>query len=225
MSYLGRYPWLNRDLHKRYGVRVVSPVVEEPITLEQAWKHLRLDVDGSPPATEDDDWLEDIGIPAARDWAEHFLEQQVAQVTLELGTQGFPYGGIPLRFGPVRSVESVIYIDGDGVEVTMVADDEYTLNSFTNPATVVPAYGTSWPSAQASANSVLVQYVSGYDLPGDSPTDHPLPAGIRIGILLMLGHLFINREDTIAGPSMAIQEIPKGAVAFLDQYTSRISMA
>jgi len=218
------FPWLNRDLHKPYGVRVLEGPTEEPLTLAQAWAHLRLDVDGSPPATDDDTWLETIGIPGARDWCEQYLGGSVAQQTLELATQGFPFHDIPLPFGPVREVVSVRYTDNDGNEQVMDAAT-YELDEFANPPRVVLAYGSSWPAARASPNSVKVRYITGFDMLEDSPSTLALPGGIRIGLLLMLGHLFINREDTVAGPSIAIQQIPNGAAQFLEPHALRLSMA
>ena len=39
---------------------------------------------------------------------------------------------------------------------------------------------------------------------------------IRAGILLILGHLFANREDTVVGA--AVSELPRGSMSLLQPY-------
>ena len=160
-----------------YDVRVITPpaFADEPITLEDAWNHLRIDTfpnDDSPPVTVsgDDAWLEQIGIPAARSWAEGYVGKSLVTQTLELAGQTFPATYFELPFGPVQNVESVVYVDADGMEQTM-PDTDYVLNSDKSPARVQLAYGvTAWPVARDSFNSVRVRYVAGFTPPNDSPT-------------------------------------------------------
>lgn len=97
---------------------VDDPAVE-PVTLEQARAHCRVDTyeDGSPPETvsDDDDWLNDIGIPAAREYCELTIGRALAERTMRVVADSFPGNGataIPLPFGPVRSIVSVVYLDG-----------------------------------------------------------------------------------------------------------------
>jgi uncharacterized phiE125 gp8 family phage protein len=204
-----------------YSVRVITApaFVDEPITIEDAWHHLRIDTfpnDDSPPVTVsgDDYWLENIGIPAARNWAEGYVGKALATQTLELVGTSFPSSYFELPFGPVQSVESIIYIDADDVEQTMASAD-YVLNSDTWPARVQLAYGVeAWPTARGRYNDVRVRYVTGYTPPNDSPAGFVIAPTIKIGILLMLGHLYENRETTQA---TALNEIPLGARTFLDK--------
>lgn len=212
------------DALKTYGVVDLGLTGDEPISLEMARAHLELLVYGSPPASDLDFWLTNIGIPGARDWCESWLARSVAQHTLEVSTQGFPSGAIALPFGPVLSIVSVSYDDVDGAPQIVDVGD-YVLDRTTAIAQARLAYGASWPVAQASANSVRVRYIAGYSLPDDSPQIAALPAGILIGMLLMLGHLKENREETIAVERVTIQEIPAGAKSFLERYRVRLSMA
>jgi hypothetical protein len=114
----------------------------EPISLTLARLHLRITPDeDSPPFHPDDDWLTEIGIPAAREYCEGFLG--------------------------------------------------YTL-----------------------ASSYF----------GNSP-DEPLPASIKAAMLLMLGHLYENREATNMVSGTGVQELPIGVQALLIPYQLRTSMA
>lgn len=204
------------------GVRVAEyPTIDvEPVTLEEAWAHLRIDAfpnDDSPPALESDDdfWLTNIGIPGARAWAEGYLGLTVAPATLEWSANGFP-DTIELPFGPVREIVSVTYADEDDVDQT--ADPlTYVFNPYATPATLKPV--DDWPAAYDKDRSVRVQYVAGYS--DDSPAT-PMPPDVKIGILLMLGHLYENRESNT---SATISAIPDGARTFLDNQRVRFGFA
>ena len=212
-----------------FSVRLITPptFADEPITLEEAWHHLRIDTflnSDSPPATVsgDDLWLETIGIPAARNWAEGYVGKSLVTQTLELVGTAFPSDYFELPFGPVQSVTSVIYVDEDGIEQTMDAAD-YDLNTDVSPSRVQLAYDVdAWPTARDAYNSVRVRYVAGYTPVGDSPSFGNITPSLKIGILLMLGHLYENRETTQAS---AVTEIPMGARVFLDKDRVRIGFA
>lgn len=205
------------DAMKQYGVRVVDGVATEPVTLDQARLQLKIvaDSDGSPF----DPWLEQIGIPAAREWCEGYSGLSIGLKTLELATNGFPLGGIPLPFGPVVSVVNVTFIDGEGTSTEM-AEEDYELDLFTTPQRLMPAYGTAWPTALDSINSVRVVYVAGFTADSDGKTT--MPYTVLAAMLLTLGHLDVNREDT---SPVLMHEIPTGAKNFLDQVRVRLGMA
>jgi hypothetical protein len=64
-------------------VRLVTPPVEEPVTLEQAKSHLRLDT------SLDDDYLQSLLIPAARQYLERVCWRAFLLQTWELTLGGF----------------------------------------------------------------------------------------------------------------------------------------
>ena len=183
---------------------------EEPITLEEARHHLRVDTFGSPPTSDDDDWLTDIGIPAARMWAEGYTGLSLAPQTIDLVAREFPAEYFWLPQGPVQAIVSVEYTDPAGDPQTFT---DFELNSYTSTARLAPAYGFAWPVARDSVNSVRVRYLAGYSLPDYSPAGFVLTSRLKIGMLLMLGHLYENREDTTA---LNLSQIPSGARVFLD---------
>lgn len=220
--------WLSlnsrQDAGKDYGYRVIT-VLAEPITLAQAWRHLRIDVMGSPAEGPDDEWLTEIGIPAARDWCESYLGMAVAPQIIEAATNSFPYGAIPLAYGPVRAIDSIVYEQDDGAHE--MDDDDYALNVYTSPNQVGTSIGAAWPAAVNYANSVRVRYFAGYGDFGGSPIETiPLPAGIRAAMLLTLGHLYENRESVVVNAGALVGlEVPNGAKALLERYRIRLSTA
>ena len=226
-DYVGNSAAFLADVRRRqsallyqYSVAEVVQVADEPIDLETARAHCRVDTYGSPPVSDDDAWLLDVGIPAAREYCEAENGRSYATRTLELISNAFPsvqvYApsgpGFYLPLGPVQSVESVTYKDTDGVMQTVPVDD-YQLDS-TGPYTrlVLGHDVTGWPTARNSVGSVRVRYVTGHTAPGESPAGVPIPARVRAAILLMLCHLYDQRS---ASDTASLAEIPIGVAALL----------
>lgn len=209
-----------------FGVRTVADVVtaDEPITLAEARLHLRVDAYGSPPESDDDEWIT-AQIPAAREYCERELGRALAPRTLEVGTNAFPAVAVDrtagkaftLPFGPVTSVTSVIYTDSDGVDQTLDSAG-YALDPYATPSRVVLTYGSTWPAARASLNSVRIRYVTGYVDAVESPLRPILPRQARAAILLMLGHLYENREAT---GTDKLLELPLGVMSLLELVPGR----
>lgn len=107
----------NRQRAALYAVNAeaTSEPATEPISIEQAREHCRVDVfeEGSPPVevSDDDAWLTDVGIPAAREYCELALGRALAERSMLVTVNAFPSDTIPLPFGPVQSITSVKYDD------------------------------------------------------------------------------------------------------------------
>lgn len=124
--------------------------------------------------------------------------------TLELRLDAFvgPQGGsvIPLPFGPILSVTSVLYDDTDGAE----QDVEAEAFKLTASGLLMPAYATSWPSARCDAESVRIRYAAGYAVPEGEDAVAAIPPPIRSAILLLVGDLFHNRDGQVSGAAAAL---------------------
>lgn len=210
------WPWYQAFLAQR-SLRLVTGATDEQITLDQAAQHLRLDAYGSPLAYADADMLTAIYIPAARAMCEAISGRAFVPQVFELGIGGFPQNyvafdrnGIKLGIGPVRGVDSVIYNDGTQ-DVTLDAS-AYVVDPYTDGGCLYATYGTSWPSTAMAPNTVRVRFSAGYDVPGGSPQDFIMPAEYRWAILLALGHVYENREDT---STLDLKAIPMGIKALL----------
>jgi uncharacterized phiE125 gp8 family phage protein len=179
--------------------KVITPVAAEPLTTAEAKLHLRVDV-------SDDDAIIAALITAAREFAEHYTGRALAPQTLEMGVHCFPSSwrdSIDLDMPPVASVTSVKYLDAAGVEQTVPAAD-YTLSSYGDARCVTLDYGLYWPITQDVPDAVRIRYVTGYTT---------LPKAARAALLLVIGHLYENREAVSA---LKLDEIPMGARALLD---------
>jgi uncharacterized phiE125 gp8 family phage protein len=213
---------VTRQLIGRRGARVVVPPTVEPLTLDEARQHLRIDALGSPGEHPDDAWLMDT-IPTAREWCERYLGRSIAPQTLEYYAAAFPSGGLVLPAGPVAGIESVTYVDSDGVTQTL-DPSLYVVDMLYEPAALYTFAGAAWPTTQSATNVVRVRYTAGYDLPGDSPGDRPLPSSIKSAIKLVLGSLYRDREDSTAG-NVPMQNIPLGVFSLLYPYRLDLGMA
>jgi uncharacterized phiE125 gp8 family phage protein len=178
----------------------------EPVSLTEAKSHLRVDAD-----TEDD--LISGLIAAAREWFEIALDRSLAQATWELRlpycwqwqsrlashvshylSRGYV---LELPYPPLQSVESIKYLDLDGVQQTF-SEDAYEVVTSATPGYVVLVAGQSWPLTAVDPEAMVVQFIAGQAADDVSKL-------IKAGIKLLVGHWYAHRESV--GASMS--EIPQ----------------
>lgn len=180
--------------------KVITPVAAEPVTLVEAKLHLRAD-------TADDDALITGLITAAREFGEHYTGRALAPQTLEMGLDEFPYGVdcdyIDLDMPPVATISSVKYTDAAGTEQT-IAGSAYALSLYGDSRRLAPTYNVDWPTTQDVPDAVRIRYVTGFTA---------LPKAAKAGLLLLIGHLYENRQ---AVSTLSLDEIPVGARSLLD---------
>lgn len=188
------------------SVSIVSPPAVEPVTVDQARLHCRID-------TVDDDDILAIYIQAAREWAEMYLNRALITQTLTVAMAhsrphaGWPYlgltaplfvlplwftwnlvqrGNIELPRSPAQSVVSVAVGTWGQPDVTLVAGTDYDVDLTMQPGRLfVRPQTTSWPQ-----DHVAITFTAGY---GD--TAAALPASIVNAILLIVAFLYENRGD------------------------------
>lgn len=181
------------------AVEIVTAPAEEPVSLQEAKDHLRVEV------TADDALIGRL-ITDAREWVERFTRRALVTQTRRLWAYQFPDSAfdqdgigrdsacrdctaLHLPGGKVQSVLSVQFTDTAGV-LQALETTEYTLDS-KDPqkhARLVPAYGKSWPATRDEANAVQVQYVAGYGAAA------AVPAIVKQAILLHAGWHYETRE-------------------------------
>lgn len=179
--------------------KVITAVATEPVTTAEAKLHLRVDV-------SDDDALIGGLITAAREFAEHYTGRAFAPQTLEMALDRFPVyedDCIDLDLPPVATITSVKYTDATGTEQT-IAGSAYSLSLYGDSRRIAPTYGVYWPTTQDVPDAVRIRYVTGYTT---------LPKAAKAGLLLLIGHLYENRQ---AVSTLSLEEIPMGARSLLD---------
>ena len=172
------------------GLTVSVQPEQEPIGLDQAKAHLRIDDDS------DDEMILSL-ITAARMMAEQILNRPLITQTLVYKLDAWPDGDIILPRPPVQSVTSVAYVDSAGDSQTWDSGSYDVFLDDWNPR-IAPVYGGTWPTALAQNDAIAVTYVAGY---GD--TGLVVPAPILQAMLLMVDKLYAGDcEKTGDGPGV-----------------------
>lgn len=180
------------------GYVQITAATTGPLDAFEAMAHLRLD---------DPDPGVDLYLAAAVEWVEKYTGRSLVTQTWEAVLDAFPPDGvIPLANGPIASVTSVTYLDATGATQTL-ATNQYQVDI--PGARVVRAPDVSWPTTSTKIGAVKVRYVTG-------TAAGSVPAPVKAAILLVLGHLYERREQTIMGAP--ITEVPMGVPALLAPY-------
>jgi len=175
---------------------VTAPTVE-PVTLAEAREHCRIDND-------DENRTLTRLIQSAREQVENDTARALITQTLRMYLDEFPDGdAIELPRPPLAAITSLTYVDAAGATQTWDASN-YTADAVREAGRVVLAYGKSWPTARAQANSIQVNYTAGW-------TTTTIPAAAKQLVLLWVGHMYENREavnaSTINAVPMAVESL------------------
>ncbi|ODA67669.1 Phage gp6-like head-tail connector protein [Methyloligella halotolerans] len=160
-------------------VRITAPDAA-PVTLAEAKAHCRVD-------HNDDDTLIGALIASATQYFDGYTGIVGRALVTQSWEQRFAgFGCLRLLVGPVTSVTSVTYFDGNNEEQTL-ADTVYQLFTDARGPYLDLQPDQSWPSIYARRDAVSVKYVAGDEVA-------EVPAPLKSAILLMVGHLYEHRE-------------------------------
>jgi uncharacterized phiE125 gp8 family phage protein len=183
--------------------KTTTAVATEPVTLDQARQHLRLDTFAG--LHEDDD-LVTILITAAREWCEQYTRLALAEQTITAVADEFPIGRIYLPLSPAREITSIQYYNSDNT-LTTWPDTSYEYDEFDDSVSFIA--GQAYPNSYSRNNAVKIVYSAGYN------EDFPLPMPIYQAMLLIIGHLYKNREEVDLNN---LQNLPMGVTTLLQPY-------
>lgn len=165
-------------------VDLVTEPASNPVSLSDAKEHLRVD------HTDEDEYITRL-IDTARRYCEKLVNKAFITQTWDVYFDDFPNTPFEVPLPPLQTVSSIIYTDKDGDNTTITAGT-YVVDNKSYPARVNLSYGYSWPTdTLQTLNAVRVRFIAGY---GDNPND--IPEDYRQAILILVAHLFENREQT-----------------------------
>jgi uncharacterized phiE125 gp8 family phage protein len=166
---------------------VVAPPDEEPVSLEEAKAHLRVD------HSADDDLITAM-IVAAREVCEQEAGRAFITQTWQLSLERFPGSECPIEIPkpPLIGIESVTYIDGEGDD-QVLDPSAYYADTADDPGRLLPAFETSWPDAREFPNSVRIEFEAGYGAAA------AVPARAKQAIKLLVSHWYEHREAVLTG--------------------------
>lgn len=147
-------------------------------------------------------------LAAAVAMVEEETRQQLYTATYRLYLDAFPaVDEIVLPRPPLQAVTAVKYLLA-GVEQTL-APAKYTVDPpGSKPGRVSLNAGEAWPAADATANSVRVEFTAGYGTDGGL-----LPPMLRQAVMLLASHWYENRE---AAGEAQTHEVPLGVRRIMD---------
>lgn len=175
--------------------------VTEPITLDEAKKHLRVEW------AEEDAQITGL-IAVVREHAETIASRYFAQRTADIYLQEWPTGTdkIEIEAFPITGISALQYRTDASPWVT-VSNSIYIVSAIGNPATIQPI--DAWPTAELyPVDPIRIQCTIGYAT---------CPKPVKQAMLLHLGTLFANRESVAVGTSAVVQaaEVPHGYHALM----------
>lgn len=173
-----------------------TPPAAEPVSLEMAKDHLKLD-------TSNDNTLVQMLIQVAREHAEHLMGRPILPRTYVLHLDTFPADreSIDLSSSDVVAVTSISYRSNTGALLDL-PDTDYILLGKERLAAP-----NGWPLGSA----VAIEFSAGMFSDADS-----VPASIKQWMLARIGTLYINRESLSDG---RLKELPRTFTdGLLDQW-------
>jgi uncharacterized phiE125 gp8 family phage protein len=244
MSYYGSGWWGDWRRHVRPPqgkVKLVSTVDGPMIPIETLRSQCNVvitDIDSDLIESNPDD-NDLLGyLEAAIEHAEDFTGLSIALRTWELALDNFPHSwpphswhgcathdnGIELPRSPFISVESFFAPEGGSSDGEFDLGDDYIVDDFSQPPRLLPVL--AWPFMTSSTNAIRIRFRAGYRTESYFDTDYDgaqtLPAAIRQALLLLVGHFFENRENSV---EKALSTIPQGFQALLEPKIARIGFA
>lgn len=162
--------------------RVTTQPASEPVSLVEAKLHLKVDY------STDDDLITAL-IIAAREQAENYTLRKLLPQTITEKFNGLT-SPLELSCTPLRAITSFTYLDENG-DSQALSTGLCVLEDYRDLPAISLKNSQVWPTTLAQNDAVTVVYTVGYD---DADA---VPATIKAAMLLMIGHWYENRQDTV----------------------------
>jgi uncharacterized phiE125 gp8 family phage protein len=181
--------------------KVITPATTYPVSLTETKLHLKVDA-------ADEDTLITSLIQVATAQCENYTWLTLMQTVFEKVDDDFD-ACIKIDTYPVSSIDSVKYYDIANVLQTLAATD-YESDLINAPAMIKMKYGNIKPDTYPRFDAVTVRFTAGY------ASASAVPVAIKQGMLMLIGHLYANREDFITGT--IVSNIPYASQKLWEQY-------
>jgi uncharacterized phiE125 gp8 family phage protein len=181
---------------------ITGPTIE-PITLAELQATARIDTSDAAQ----DVLVDEIFIPAARDYIEWRTGRTFHEKTLELALDGFPCGEITLPGAtPLIEIVSIKYKDSDGAESTLSASTYViAVGNEKRLGRLTTAYGATWPSfTPYPLDPVKIRYKAGIAI--TSPLTEA-PGAVKHAMCLLVAKMWEHREAVIISDRQSIAQL------------------
>lgn len=169
---------------EQWRLRLVTAPVVEPVSLDEAKEHLRVEMEMT-----DEDPLIDSMTRSVRAECESIARRAFVTQTWDLILDAWPTTGvIEVPLPPLQSVTSITYVDSDEIGYTMPATD-YGVDADSEPGRIYLKAGKSWPGGSLrQVAGVKVRFVAGFSSADLVPDIYK--AAIRLGL-----DVYYNNRD------------------------------
>lgn len=177
---------------------LITPPAFEPVTLQQAKQQCRVF------SNDEDDLLQAVIIPGARDQCEQLLRRSIMLQTWRKTCDAFPGARRPiaLRWPNLQEIVSIEYRDLAG-QWQVLAPASYVMTGGL-ASEVRPIAGVAWPSTHDDPGSVRITYKSGYSGdPDEAKQQAAVPPSIRHWLLLRIATAYRQRGELVEGVTVA----------------------
>lgn len=134
---------------------VTTAPSHEPVSIEQARRHLRVDGD-------QDDVLIAEKLRMAMAWSEAFTNRALLWQKIEGKLDTLK--ALQLPRPPLIAVDSITYIDTSG-NLQTLGTDVYDVDTASQPGRIILAYDQTWPSVRGHHHDVTITFTAGYAAP------------------------------------------------------------
>lgn len=192
------------------GVLTLTTAPAALLTTAVAKTHARITV-------STDDTYVDLLIAAATQAVENWTGRSLLHTVWTWTLPGWWARDEHLPRGPLYTVTHIKYLDNDGVQQTLAAD-QYALmyaGADKHPGLIVPAYGVAWPSHRYQENAIEVRYTAGYHASAAASVPQLLVHAVK----LLIEHWYNNRQPVVTGTIVA--DLPFGIADLLAPYKLR----
>jgi len=187
---------------------LVTGPTASPITLEEIKNHLRITVG----ETFDDELLKSYR-SAAVELAENITNRKLMTQTWYAYYDDWPDDEyIELPYAPLQSVSSsgILYTNSTSGTTTF-GSSAWAYDSVSAPGRIVLENDEDWPTDVLHQNNpIQIKFVCGYSASSN------VPRSIKNAMLLMIGHWYENREETLVGQT--IMKVPMAVNSLLAPY-------
>lgn len=184
------------------ALQLLEAPATTPVTLAEVKEQLRIE------HTDDDALLARlINVAVAYTDAQGVLGQAMISQKWGQWVHSVPPQSVRLSLGPVIQVDAVKYYDADGVLQTDTLSN-YQITGVGFATQIGPKEGFNWPVTQDRADAIRIDFTAGY---GTTTAD--IPETLRHAMLMLIGHWYDNRENTMMDE---LSDIPYGFDALLN---------
>ena len=187
------------------ALALFTPPTAEPVTLEEAKAHLRVESNG-------DDLYISMLVRHAREYVESpGTNRALMPQTWDWTFDCFARWDLLVPRPPLQSVTSLKYLDTGGVQQTL-SSSLYIVDTVSQPGriTPIPTPTSCWPETFPRINAVTVRFVAGY------LDKNAVPVGLKHLILLFVSHWYEHREPY--AETAALIKIPYALESLLWQF-------